>query len=85
MSADNGYIVSKLALGEDQRLYGIFDYCASVDEPPSYYTEANALDCFLDPVMAILMAHRREKEWSTEYGVYVHGSVLGDALKGYKP
>jgi len=81
MSADNGYIVSKLTEGQDQRLYCIFDYCASVDEPPSYYIKANARQVHEDPVMAILMAHRLEQEYGTEYGVYVHSLVLKDAFK----
>jgi len=81
MSADNGYLVTQLAEGEDQRLYGIFNYCASVDEPESYYTEANARECYLDPVTAILRAHRIEHEWGTEYGVLVNSSVLQAALK----
>jgi hypothetical protein len=81
MSADNGYIVSKLTEGEDQRLYGIFDLDYSDDKPPEWYTEENARQLYLDPVMAILMAHRLEQEYGTEYGVFINNSVLKAALK----
>lgn len=83
MSADNGYVVSKVQ--NEENLYGIFHYYASVDNPPQWYTEENAMQVWAHPVGAILMAHRIESFEPTEYGVHVNALVLKDAENYFHP
>jgi hypothetical protein len=77
MSADNGYIVSKL---HDQDEYGVFYESGSADYPPEAYSFNNALEVYTDPVAAVIAAHERNRRNTTEYGVYVNGAVIKDCL-----
>lgn len=73
MSADNGYVVSRLAQPQDE--YGIFYYSG---DGSSSYTRDDAEKTFTNPVHAILEAHILQNESRTEYGVYVRNHVLAD-------
>ena len=82
MSADNGYVVTKLY---DSDLYGIFYYSGDNDHPPKYFTPENALTnnnsskhVYANPVEAIVQAHMINMDAWTEYGVYVNSKVLAD-------
>lgn len=78
MSSDNGYIVT--ALSTDRNRFGIFHYCASVDQPPMYYVEKNAIEVFNSPTNAILRAHKIDRDSWTEYGVRVNSLALSAAI-----
>jgi hypothetical protein len=81
MSADNGYIVSKL---HNSDRYGVFYYIGDFDQPADYFTEDHAIFChtgegrmiFDDPREAIVKAHFHNNHDYTEYGVHVNGAVL---------
>lgn len=84
MSADNGYVVSKIH--NEDNLYGIFYYnSVSEDYPSQWYTESNAMQVWTHPVGAILMAHKMESVEPTEYGVHVNALVLKDAKSYFLP
>ena len=73
MSADDGFIVSRLSQPEDE--YGIFYY---MGEDPNRFTRDNARRTYSNPVHAILAAHKLQAEEMTEYGVSVRTHVLTD-------
>jgi hypothetical protein len=74
MSADNGYVVSRLAQLQDE--YGIYYYGSAglVFE----CTRENATATYTNPLHAILAAHKLNAAVPTEYGVRVQTHVLAD-------
>lgn len=83
MSADNGYVVSKIH--NENNLYGIFYYYASDDYPSQWYTEDNAMQVWTHPVAAIIAAHRIQSLEPTEYGVHINALVLKDSENYFHP
>lgn len=83
MSADNSYVVASVEEdGVEPKLYGVFYAQGDVRIAfPKY--GASAL--YTSPLAAIVGGHMVDKIEKTEYGVWVHTSVLDEVeVRGYE-